>query len=304
VPTSDIVVVGGSAGSVSALAELTSALPADLPAAFAIVVHTSPESPRLLAEVLGRDSRMPVEYARDRAPLRRGRIVVAPPDRHLLFDDGHVRLDRGPHENHFRPAIDPLFRSAAKSFGGRVVGDHVVPIAKLADLLTRLTQGGRDNGEKRPMARSKVPRRPGRSATTTVQHEDSIYDGPPATYACPECGGALWEADEGALLRFRCRIGHGFNGESLLSAQDDGVEDALWTALRALEETAALRRRLSARMDGQGLEAIASGYAARAAEAERRCRASVPFSNGVSCAPPTSRPEVDPRSVAARRANG
>src|SRR5262249_32189771 len=97
-----------------------------------------------------------------------------------------------------------------------------------------------------------------------------IYDGSPAPYACPECGGALWEADEGPLLRFRCRIGHGYNNESLLSAQDDGVEDALWTALRALEETAALRRRMANHTAERGLDELPRGDRQRAEEADRK----------------------------------
>lgn len=121
-PTRDIIVVGGSAGSVGALLQLARDLPEDLPAAILVVVHTSPEAPRILDQILGRRSRMRVDYASDGEAVRSGRILLAPPDCHLILDDGLVRLSRGPNENRFRPAIDPLFRSAAESYGRRVAG--------------------------------------------------------------------------------------------------------------------------------------------------------------------------------------
>ena len=121
-PTRDIIVVGGSAGSVGVLLQLAGDLPEDLPAAIFVVVHTSPEGPGILDQILGRRSRMPVDYASDGDAVRTGRILLAPPDCHLILDDGLVRLSRGPNENRSRPAIDPLFRSAAESYGRRVAG--------------------------------------------------------------------------------------------------------------------------------------------------------------------------------------
>src|SRR5439155_6286178 len=105
-----------------ALVALTHELPADLPAAAFIVLHLAPSRSSELAEVLGRRSHLPVETARDRARVRHGVVTVAPPDRHLVLEDGVMRLSHGPRENMHRPAIDPLFRSAAIEYGPRTIG--------------------------------------------------------------------------------------------------------------------------------------------------------------------------------------
>jgi two-component system chemotaxis response regulator CheB len=118
----DIIVVGASAGGIEALRTLIGALPADLSASLFIVVHTSPDAPGLLADILSRSGKLPVIYATDRDQIQKGRIYLAPPDRHLLIESDRVRVTRGPKENRFRPAVDPLFRSAAQTYGPRVVG--------------------------------------------------------------------------------------------------------------------------------------------------------------------------------------
>src|SRR3954447_2777290 len=118
----DIVVVGASAGGVEALCTLIEGLPVDLPAAVFIVLHVSPGGTSVLPQILGRKTAMPVDTARDGEPVQRSRVYIAPPDHHMLVEDGHVALTRGPRENGLRPAIDPLFRSAARSYGPRVVG--------------------------------------------------------------------------------------------------------------------------------------------------------------------------------------
>jgi two-component system, chemotaxis family, protein-glutamate methylesterase/glutaminase len=118
----DIIVVGASAGGFEALRVLVGKLPADFPASLFVVLHTSPESPAMLADILGRSGPLPAVNAQDRDRIRPGTIYVAPPDRHLLIEPNVVRLTRGPKENRFRPAIDPLFRSAAQTYGPRVVG--------------------------------------------------------------------------------------------------------------------------------------------------------------------------------------
>jgi two-component system, chemotaxis family, protein-glutamate methylesterase/glutaminase len=122
VPRRDIIVIGASAGGVTALRALASGLPADLRAAVFVVVHSSPQSPGILPRLLTRVGRLPAVRAVDGATFRQGCIYVAPPDRHLLIDDGRISVTLGPRENGFRPAVDPLFRSAAAQHGPRVVG--------------------------------------------------------------------------------------------------------------------------------------------------------------------------------------
>jgi two-component system chemotaxis response regulator CheB len=118
----NIVVIGASAGGISALTALVQGLPESLPSALFVVVHVPPYADSRLPEILSRNGALPAVHATDGMPIRPGRIIIAPPDRHLLVRQGRVELSRGPRENHTRPAIDPLFRSAARVYGPRVVG--------------------------------------------------------------------------------------------------------------------------------------------------------------------------------------
>ena len=117
-----LVVIGASAGGIETLRALFRDLPANFPAPVCIVMHMAPESPGILPSILMRPEGLPVLHPRDGQPLRAGAAYVAPPDQHLLAEPGVLRLSRGPRENRFRPAIDPLFRSAAQSFGPAAVG--------------------------------------------------------------------------------------------------------------------------------------------------------------------------------------
>ncbi len=121
-PTKDIIAVGGSTGSNAVLREMLRQLPTDLPASIFITTHIPSHSPSLLAEVLQGNAAIPVRQAVDGQPVERGQAYVAAPDRHLLLIDGTIRLGAGPRENMVRPSIDPLFRSAALSYGPRVIG--------------------------------------------------------------------------------------------------------------------------------------------------------------------------------------
>src|SRR5688572_11570392 len=120
--THDIIVIGGSAGAVEALTRLVAGLPADLPAAVFIAIHTTPTTPSLLPKILSRAGPLPAAHPRDGDGIERGRIYIPPPDHHLLLDEDRVRIVRGPKENGHRPALDPMFRTAAVRYGRRVVG--------------------------------------------------------------------------------------------------------------------------------------------------------------------------------------
>ena len=117
-----LVAIGASAGGIEALRELVAALPIEFPSPIAIVLHSSPQSPGLLHDILSRSGRLPAINPRNGERLHAGRIYVAPPDFHLLIEPGRVRLTKGPRENRFRPAIDPLFRSAAQVYGPAAIG--------------------------------------------------------------------------------------------------------------------------------------------------------------------------------------
>lgn len=118
----DIVVLGASAGGITALRELFAKFPSDMEAAIAVVLHRSSVAQSSLAAVLGWRATMPVVEATDGMPFQRATIHVAPRDQHLRIDGETLRLSRGPKEQFTRPAIDPLFRSAAESHGPRVAG--------------------------------------------------------------------------------------------------------------------------------------------------------------------------------------
>ena len=120
-PIETIVVVGASAGGVHALLEIAAALPAPFPAPVCIVQHIG-SHPSLLPELLRHRGDNAACHVEDGQPLERGMLHVAPPDRHVLVEGGRLRVTHGPKENHVRPAIDPLFRSAALHFGTRVIG--------------------------------------------------------------------------------------------------------------------------------------------------------------------------------------
>jgi two-component system chemotaxis response regulator CheB len=117
----DLIVIGGSAGSLQPLRTLVEGLPPDFPAALCVTRHTSPNTHNVLPLLLSKAGPLPASEAVDGEPLRPGHIYVAPPDYHLVIAPGVLRVSRSATENHFRPAIDPLFRSAAVAYGPRVV---------------------------------------------------------------------------------------------------------------------------------------------------------------------------------------
>jgi two-component system, chemotaxis family, protein-glutamate methylesterase/glutaminase len=247
-------------------------------------------------------------HAKDGDHIEHRRIYVCPPNFHLLLERGMIRLSRGPQENGHRPAIDPLFRSAARVYGDRVVG--VLLSGVLDDgsegLLSIKLAGGETVVQDpedalypampknaidhvRPEFVVPVAQIPdilrnlaasppdGRGATLApnepMSGEPGSTDpqpGAPSGFTCPDCGGALWESDESGLLRFRCRIGHEYAVASLMSSQGEALETALWGALRALEERAGLNRRLAERAGLQGRRPThTSRFEQRAVEADR-----------------------------------
>src|SRR5262249_35762162 len=118
----DVIVIGASSGGVEALSKLLGRLPADLPAAVFVVMHVRPDAPSYLPAGPNRAGRLPVAHAVDGEPIRQSRVYVAPPGQQTYIQRGHIKVARGPRENLHRPAIDPLFRTAAHHYSNRVIG--------------------------------------------------------------------------------------------------------------------------------------------------------------------------------------
>jgi two-component system, chemotaxis family, protein-glutamate methylesterase/glutaminase len=141
---------------------------------------------------------------------------------------------------------DALFSDMPRSALEAVKVDYCLPAREIGPLLERLSH----EPVKEEVA-STVSEEMQKEAEIEAMNMDTIEDeekpGVPSVFGCPECGGVLWELADGEMLRFRCRVGHAFGSEGLLSAQSEGVDAALWSAFRALEENAAVLRRLAER---------------------------------------------------------
>ncbi|MEH2179677.1 chemotaxis protein CheB [Nostoc sp.] len=292
----NIIVVGTSAGGVEALTYLVKHLPPDLNAAVIIVLHLSSHSTSVVPRILSSAGNLPVSHAQDGEAIVHGSIYVAPPDYHLLVEKGYLRLTRGAKENRCRPAIDPLFRSAARTYGQQVIAvlltgmlddgtaglmavkmrrgvaivqnpddalypdmprnaiknvediDHILPLSDIPSTLVALVNTPMEVQPENPVpSEMEFESKIAQLSLEAVENEGN-RPGKPSTFGCPDCGGVLWEIEEGNLLRFRCRTGHAYSAETLLATQSDKVEDALWIALRALEEKASLSHRMASRM--------------------------------------------------------
>src|SRR4051812_45742702 len=143
-PRRDVIVIGASAGGFEALTELLSRLPPGLPAAVAITLHRSPQGRSSMVPVLARKARIEVIEPATGDRFARGRVHVAPADVHMTVGQHSIWLDRGPKQHHSRPAIDPLFRSAADSYGARVIG--VLLTGNLSDGVAGLIHIGAHGG--------------------------------------------------------------------------------------------------------------------------------------------------------------
>jgi two-component system, chemotaxis family, protein-glutamate methylesterase/glutaminase len=290
-----VVVLGGSAGALEALQRIVADFPSDLPAAILIVLHVPGWSVSATPHVLARSGVLFASHAIDGAPIAPGRIVVAPPDHHLYLENGVMRVTRGPAENGLRPSIDVLFRSAASTFGAAACG--VLLSGTLDDGVAGLVQISRAGGlalvqDPEDAHYAEMPNNalatrevdavyPASEIVSAIQRwlrephlngmlrqsADERVAGAPSVFSCPDCGGTLWELDEEAILRFRCRTGHAFNPQTMLASQAANVETALWAALRALAERRSLLRKLGARARKAGHLHVAARLERQAEEA-------------------------------------
>jgi two-component system chemotaxis response regulator CheB len=282
-------------------------------------MHTAPDSPGVLPAIIDRAGPLPAVAAEDGMRLDAGQIYVAPADRHLIVEPSTLRLTRGPRENRARPAIDPLFRTAAQVFGPAAIGvvltgnlddgtaglsvikqlggiaivenpatamfpsmpehavrqvnvDYVVNLAEIAPLLVRLLGVA-------PYERVHVPIPETLEIEMRIAKGENAVDagvnriGDPSRFACPECHGVLLHIKEAHPLRFRCHTGHAYSAASLVAALKEGAEDAIWTAVRALDESALLLDHLSGHALERGDEAGAQTLADEARSAHDRAKA-------------------------------
>lgn len=280
----DIIVIGASAGGIDALCKLLEKLPKALGATVFIVVHVGEAS--ALASILNRCGTLPVREAQDGEAFEKGHVYVAPSDRHLLVEDHVIQLSRGPRENRHRPAVDPLFRSAARAHRERVIG--VILTGALDDgsagLFAVKSRGGiavvqdpmdaREPGMPQNALRSvdvdhcvsldkiapllvkltkakttknrKASKDPKKRGLMTEQKKPGFRDDA-VSFVCPECQGPLYECREGRVMKFACQVGHSFSAESLTVAHSDALDRALWIAVRTLNERIAIHEALAER---------------------------------------------------------
>jgi two-component system, chemotaxis family, protein-glutamate methylesterase/glutaminase len=309
--------VGTSTGGIEALKVLVGGLGPDLNASLFIVLHMGPNGLGVLPQILERSGPLPASNACQGEAFQPGHIYVAPPDHHLLLEPtGHVRLSRGPKENRFRPAVDPLFRSAAYAFGPRVVGvvltgflddgtaglwaikerggtavvqnpddalapsmprsalqhvpvDHCVPLTEVAPLLVELART-----PVQPKGALPVPKQ--LETELKIAKENNALEagiiqwGEPSLYACPECHGVLLELKEGSNVRFRCHTGHAYSLETLLAEFAERTEETLWNAIRSMEETVLLLRRMATQLAKHGHDQAAAALEQKMREAQQR----------------------------------
>jgi two-component system chemotaxis response regulator CheB len=281
----DVIAIGGSAGALDAMLAVVAGLPPDFGGSVFVVSHIGPHRSHL-PEVLSRAGPLPARHAEDGESIQPGIVYIAPPDWHMLVLRDAIRLSRGPRQHFTRPAIDPLFRSLAQSFGPRVVG---VVLSGLGSDGARGLREIRQAGgvaviqEHSAAPYPEMPRNaaaavrvdhiaakdelPGlllRLSSQTVHVPETATAGGgstimdhferPVALTCPECGGALRRAD-GPPPEFRCHTGHHFGATEIADGQGSALEGALVVALRVLNERAELCRQMmeSARAAGRDL---------------------------------------------------
>jgi two-component system chemotaxis response regulator CheB len=303
-----------------ALEKLVSGLPTDLPAAVLVVWHLSPGIKSVLPNVLSRAGPLPASNPQDGDPIVPGHIYVAPADHHILVERGYMRVTRGPKENRFRPAVDPLFRSAAYVYGPRVIGvvlsgalddgtaglwtvklrggtaivqdpadaqhrsmplnalenvavDYKLPAMEIGPLLALLV---RQEALPQPRISEKEQKKTEHEVKIAAERdgldEHVMNYGQLSPFTCPECHGVLTQLEEGTIVRFRCHTGHAYSADTLLDSTTEDIEDRLWDAIRALDETVMMLNAMGERFAKAGNTKAAEQCFDKAREAHERSK--------------------------------
>jgi two-component system chemotaxis response regulator CheB len=298
---SRLVVIGASQGGIEALRGLISSLTPPFRAPILVAVHIG-NSQSILPSLLEDFDSLPASFGCHGEPVLKGHIYVAPPDRHMLVMDGMVELSRGPRENWARPAIDPLFRSAALAHGAETIG--IILSGRLNDGTAGLFEIKRRDGVAivQTPGEAEAPDMPknalenvavdyclpvadiGRLLTRlavepverrvlsygwrAMEREPAITQ--PSAQTCPECGGAMREQRVGGLTRFVCHIGHQMTAEVLAASQLEDLENNLSAVLRTLNERIGLCRGIADKYLATGNNSAAETWTCAADEAARR----------------------------------
>lgn len=267
--------IGGSAGAAEALIEIVSGLPDNLDACLFIVVHVAPAHSSWLPSILGSKTKLTVSAARHGDATLPGHIYVAPADHHLTLLDGQVSVLRGPKENGHRPAVDPLFRTAARVYGSRVIGvvlsggldcgsagllaikarggisvvqhpnDAVCPDMPTNALRNLTVEHVVATTEIAPLLTRLTAEAAPNKGVAPMPEDDQEASQQLVPIVCPECQGALTETRYRELIQYSCHVGHRYTLEAMLAEQSNSLESALWASVRALEESATLATRLA-----------------------------------------------------------
>lgn len=278
-----IVVIGGSAGSFDALLAIVQSLPPEVPAAIIIVVHSAPRQRSYLPAIVNSRCKLAARLVSEGDRLHAGEIYICPPDRHLVIARDHFHLSRGPKEGLHRPSINVTFRSAAMTYGDRVIGvilsgmlddgaagiweianhggttiiqdpDEAIypsmPLNALRD--SRIDYQVRSAEIGRLISRLASDETMFRPGNPQEDEGERVFSG----FTCPECRGPLFEFRSKGPVEFKCRVGHLISLATLLDEHSSTQERKLYEAIVALDEGAELAAFAADRMEGVDVESL------------------------------------------------
>ncbi|MDT7953201.1 MAG: chemotaxis protein CheB [Acetobacteraceae bacterium] len=301
-----LIVIGTSSGGLAALRAIAAGLSPKLPAAICVIQHIGDHASHL-PSLLDSAGPLRVVEAKDGDPLEAGVIYVAPPSHHLVVESEHLHLTRGPRENFARPAIDPLFRSAAEHFGSRAIG--VVLTGQLNDGTAGLYEIKRRGGiaiVQDPLD-AEYPSMPQSAADhVAIDHRVAAVNMPsllealvtkitrsspsvssraqememgsqlpherPIAFTCPECGGSLRRSELGKIVKFDCHIGHSMTAEVMAAGQFAEMEKGLEASLRRMNERIELCRQMAEQAHAIGDEHQTRNWKTAMLQTEERAK--------------------------------
>lgn len=311
-----IIVIGASTGGFEAFKTIIKNLPKDFEVPIFIVWHMSPDVRGILPQVLNRENKILTAHAYNEEEIKPNRIYVAPPDNHMLIEDGKIFITHGPKENRFRPAIDPLFRSAAYSYGNRVIGiiltgalddgtaglwavkhyggiaivqdpadaevssmpenaqhkvkvDYCIRVSEIADLLVRLSKEPLPKNA--DVMKDEQTKKEIEIAAEENALERGLFNlGELTPFTCPECHGVLSRLQNDSIVRYRCHTGHAYSVDALMEALTEKVEDALYNAIRGMDESIILLNHMGDHYAEANRPKLAALYFKKANDAKER----------------------------------